>query len=444
MAGWSQLALSLAVEGNLPEAWRTLEEVRAARRRLGGRSPRERGRRALAGRPRDGGTRGERGAPHRPALRARAGAAAARVRGAQAPRRGEAPLASGSPRGELVHEPPGERLFGGQPAPLSASQAVRWRPMRRGRLTVPPAPGTRPSATSGSWKKAPGSATTRRQKAGSSAPAPTQAPCTRASTRSATRASSAAALRVERIACAVAGSGSVPNSSRSPPLQKLGPAPREHDPPEARVLDHERERLAERVAHLRREGVALVGPVQREVQLVALASREHGGLGVFVPLPLATAGAPGRELGAGLERRVGQRLGQQPAPRRRARGCAAAAAPAPAPRAASARTLPRIAASSSSLRTTTSSASASARAPGAMQERAMPTQHGGQLGEPRQARAPCASGGGSAPSSTHRPARRTGASAAPARRDRERAQQLGRESAQTHRAQCRRACPGRQ
>ena len=59
-----------------------------------------------------------------------------------------------------------------------ASQAVRWRPMRSVMLTVPPAPGIRPMATSGRVKVVAGSATTRAAKAGSSTPAPWQAPCT--------------------------------------------------------------------------------------------------------------------------------------------------------------------------------------------------------------------------------------------------------------------------
>ena len=44
--------------------------------------------------------------------------------------------------------------------PLRARAAVRWRPMRRGMLTVPPAPGTRPKATSGRAMRASGAAVT--------------------------------------------------------------------------------------------------------------------------------------------------------------------------------------------------------------------------------------------------------------------------------------------
>ena len=42
--------------------------------------------------------------------------------------------------------------------PLRARAAVRWRPMRRGMLTVPPAPGTRPRASSGRAMRVSGAA----------------------------------------------------------------------------------------------------------------------------------------------------------------------------------------------------------------------------------------------------------------------------------------------
>ena len=45
--------------------------------------------------------------------------------------------------------------------PVSASQLVRCGPMRWVTLQVPPDPGTRPIATSGSRKVVPGAATTR-------------------------------------------------------------------------------------------------------------------------------------------------------------------------------------------------------------------------------------------------------------------------------------------
>ncbi len=110
-------------------------------------------------------------------------------------------------------------------SPDRASQSVRSSPIRRGMLTVPPAPGTRPIATSGSRNVASAAATTRPAKAGSSTPAPTQAPWTLAVTRSATAARAAATLRSTRMRWAVAGSGVVPNSVRSPPLQNDGPSP---------------------------------------------------------------------------------------------------------------------------------------------------------------------------------------------------------------------------
>ncbi len=90
---------------------------------------------------------------------------------------------------------------------------------------MPPAPGVRPRPTSGREITVSGRATTRPAKAASSMPAPMQAPWRRASTRGPSSARSRAGLRVRRIRWAVAGSGSVPNSARSPPLQNDGPAP---------------------------------------------------------------------------------------------------------------------------------------------------------------------------------------------------------------------------
>jgi hypothetical protein len=60
---------------------------------------------------------------------------------------------------------------------VSISHAARQRPIRRGTLTEPPAPGTRPMPTSGSAKKASGAAVIRLAYAAISMPAPMQAPC---------------------------------------------------------------------------------------------------------------------------------------------------------------------------------------------------------------------------------------------------------------------------
>jgi hypothetical protein len=92
-------------------------------------------------------------------------------------------------------------------------------------LTVPPAPGISPMPASGSANVVSGAAVTMAAKAGSSTPAPTQGPCTRTSARSLTACSSSAAPAWVRTKCAVTGSGAVPNSPRSPPELKHGPAP---------------------------------------------------------------------------------------------------------------------------------------------------------------------------------------------------------------------------
>ena len=88
-----------------------------------------------------------------------------------------------------------------------------------------PAPGTKPMATSGSRNVASERATTVDANAGSSTPAPTHGPWTKACTLGARRARWMPALRVVRTTWAAAGSAAVPNSSRSPPLQNAGPSP---------------------------------------------------------------------------------------------------------------------------------------------------------------------------------------------------------------------------
>ena len=58
------------------------------------------------------------------------------------------------PEANLVDQSPVERGPRIDSSPDKPSQAVRCLPIRSGRLAVPPAPGTSPRPTSGSWKKA--------------------------------------------------------------------------------------------------------------------------------------------------------------------------------------------------------------------------------------------------------------------------------------------------
>lgn len=110
-------------------------------------------------------------------------------------------------------------------SPDRARYAVRSRPIRTGRLAVPPAPGISPIPTSGNRITVSGAASTRPANAASSIPAPTQAPCRCAVTRGPHSWSSAAGLRRTRSRWAWAGSRDVPNSARSPPLQNAAPFP---------------------------------------------------------------------------------------------------------------------------------------------------------------------------------------------------------------------------
>jgi hypothetical protein len=66
--------------------------------------------------------------------------------------------------------------------PVSIMSSAAGAPMRAGRRSMPPQPGTMPSMTSGSEKRVPGSSTATmvRQASASSVPPPTQKPRTSA------------------------------------------------------------------------------------------------------------------------------------------------------------------------------------------------------------------------------------------------------------------------
>ena len=178
-------------------------------------------------------------------------------------------------------------------SPVRARSAVRWRPMRRGRLTVPPAPGIRPRDTSGRPKVASALATTRPANAGSSTPDPRQAPCDVRGHAVGDRVDGAPALWSIRTRCAVAGSGREPNSSRSPPAQNAGPSPREVDLRD-RVVDRgELERVDELVAHRGVEGVADLGAGQGDVQRVSVALDAARASPVVDPLARRARRPPG-------------------------------------------------------------------------------------------------------------------------------------------------------
>ena len=87
-------------------------------------------------------------------------------------------------------------------------------------------PGNEPQAHLGQRGREVGRAATRAAKAGSSTPEPAHGPWTRATRRGPRASIDRPMLAASRTMWAAAGSVKVPNSSRSPPLQKLGPSPR--------------------------------------------------------------------------------------------------------------------------------------------------------------------------------------------------------------------------
>ena len=115
----------------------------------------------------------------------------------------------------------------------AARQRQPGRPLTadaRGKLTVPPAPGTRPRPISGSAICVSAAATTMSVNAASSIPDPNVVPWMYAVVGLARRATTRATLRSSRMRWAEAGSDRVPNSFRSPPAQKARPSPRSSTP----------------------------------------------------------------------------------------------------------------------------------------------------------------------------------------------------------------------
>ena len=176
---------------------------------------------------------------------------------------------------------------------------------------MPPAPGTRPSDTSGRAITVDGSARTSAANAGSSMPEPKHAPWRWTVTRSATAAMARPALCCRRTRWAVAGSGKDPNSSRSPPAQNEGPAPRrwtrriEGSARTSRKASTSASRMA-RFRALRTSGrvrtTCSSSPSRRTATGGPSSARALAGR----PRP------PGGELGAGLEGGVRRRLGDEP------------------------------------------------------------------------------------------------------------------------------------
>ena len=173
------------------------------------------------------------------------------------PRRSPPPIVSSLPPGSShgIHQPPCQRRRGVDALARDRErQAVRCRPMRRTRLTHPPAPGISPKPSSGRRNQV----SVARWSPGDRRP---QAPHLRRCRRHAagnprdgdTRQVLQHGRRVERTACALAGSDAVPNSARSPPAQKSSPSACDHRGLDGGIGRYELERLDQRiVTHLDR------------------------------------------------------------------------------------------------------------------------------------------------------------------------------------------------
>ena len=188
-------------------------------------------------------------------------------------------------------------------------------------LAVPPAPGMRPRPISGRAAVKSLRAETRAAKAGSSTPEPAHGPWTRASRRGPRAAIDRPMLVASRTMWAAAGSLKVPNSSRSPPLQKLGPSPRStmsvsESSAAASARPSRSPSRRDRLSALRTWG-RLSTSSRRSPWRITLTAGPGSGRDV----PRRTARPPCLELRPGLQHGIGGGLGHQgPAQRRCAPG----------------------------------------------------------------------------------------------------------------------------
>ena len=184
--------------------------------------------------------------------------------------------------------------------------------MRRGRLTVPPAPGTRPRPISGSAI----CVSVRRHHGvgeGGELDAGPHAALRGCRPRSACRVGQqrAPTLRSSRTRCAVAGSDLVPNSSRSPPAQNARPSPRSSTLVMSR---RRRPRVSASTSSSRIRASSALSRSrsgQGDRQRVPVTIQPHAG--AVVPLVAGrVCGPPRGELGPRLEHRIRGGLGHQP------------------------------------------------------------------------------------------------------------------------------------
>ena len=212
--------------------------------------------------------------------------------------------------------------------PEKASHAVRRRPMRRGRLTVPPAPGTRPRPISGSAICVSGAAT-HGVGEGGELDARTHARAMQVGHRrrpqpgehapdAALQADDVRRGRVRPGAELVEVAAGAEGVALAPQL----------DPVDIGVGGGKRQRFGELVAHQRVERVAASGTRQGDGEDPAVAVHPDP----WPVVPSRCRGAmrrpPGRELGSGLQDGVRRRLGDETLADGQAVLCRGAAGPA--------------------------------------------------------------------------------------------------------------------
>ena len=185
--------------------------------------------------------------------------------------------------------------------------------MRRGMLTVPPAPGTSPIATSGSWKKA-SSEADHPAGEGRKLDARTHA----GSVQLGAQPVGAVGEQASRVAGGSdgVGGGRVGEGAELVEVSSAaegGSAPRRITSVIEESQTDRPKPLHQGVAHLRGEGVPLLRSVQRELEAGTGSTQENGGLQArLVCWRRGSRRQPVSELRSALKRGVHQRLRDQP------------------------------------------------------------------------------------------------------------------------------------
>ena len=196
--------------------------------------------------------------------------------------------------------------------PVSASQAARCGPIRRGMLAVPPAPGISPMLTSGSDTVVPSAASTAPANALSSMPGSHARPVQMGRHLRAQAADPPAGAALDPDAVGAGRIGAGAELGQIAPAGKVRSVAAQVDRRHRRIVGRQLQGGHQFVAHAGAVGVAPLRPVQGDPQVVALPIQLNHRVGPRVGGPRSAGWRAIRRCSASaLQRRVGQRLDHQ-------------------------------------------------------------------------------------------------------------------------------------